>query len=232
MVHRVTSATSLRFIIYCITCKKTGKKYVGQTKNSLNVRWSQEVCGARSRSRGPRVLFAAIRKYGPKSFVREILEVVHGTYEDSDKAERRWISKMRCRVPHGYNLDAGGKSRGDVHEETRRRIRNRFTPAQWKERSMRVAAMQTPEQHRARVLKGVASQTAEQLHLKALKAARSQTLKQLRAKSLKAWAAPGAREKASLARKAWWRRQSPERLAEIAKKIASTRRAHASRGET
>lgn len=109
------------FTIYCHTNKVNGKRYVGQTLGTMEKRWSEHVSAARG-GWGCRALSAAIRKHGPEVFERELLEVVAGTQEDADKREVDWIKRLQCRVPHGYNLTAGGGALGHLHEDTKRLI--------------------------------------------------------------------------------------------------------------
>lgn len=109
-----------RFTIYCVTNKVNGKRYVGQTTGAMAARWKDHVRSA-NRNEGCRVLGAAIRKYGTDSFELEALEVVLGQ-EKADDAEAKWISERQSRVPHGYNLTAGGGGNGRHHDESKRLI--------------------------------------------------------------------------------------------------------------
>ena len=86
-----------------------GKRYVGQTRQTVAVRWSQHVSAAR-RPRGNHFL-CAIRKYGQRAFVQETLEEVP-SLEMANEAEQRWISYFNSNDSrYGYNLDAGGNAR-------------------------------------------------------------------------------------------------------------------------
>lgn len=111
---------SCRFTIYCVTNTVNGKRYVGQTSDTVEVRWKAHVASSRNKG-GCRVFCAAIRKYGAAAFVREILEVV-ATQSEADAAETKWISAKESRVPNGYNLTSGGGSYGRLHEESKRLI--------------------------------------------------------------------------------------------------------------
>jgi group I intron endonuclease len=111
------------FTIYCHTNKVNGKRYVGQTKQSMAQRWDVHVYHALKYWKAPRcrVFANAIRKYGADAFEHEVLEVV-ATQEEANVAEVKWIACMNCRVPHGYNLDAGG-GRVPRHPETIEKLR-------------------------------------------------------------------------------------------------------------
>lgn len=186
------------FIIYLRTCLVTGKKYVGQTKRGLMVRWSDCICSARKGQRG--CLYAAIRKYGADAWCHDVIAQVE-TQEAANKAERYWIRHHDCVRPKGYNIDAGGDVR-NTHPETRRKLREQCTPKEWSDRNLRIAAAMTPEQRRAKSLKGAATQTPEERRRKALRAAASQTAEQRHQKALKRWAGttPEQRRREALAR--------------------------------
>lgn len=131
-----------RFNIYCVTNKVNGKRYVGQTTSTIVVRWKDHVASAK-RNEGCRVLGAAIRKYGVESFELETIEVV-SDQEEADNAEAKWISGLQSRVPHGYNLTAGGGGNGRHHDESKRLIG---------EASLRHWHKMTPEQQAAKIKK-------------------------------------------------------------------------------
>lgn len=108
-----------RFIIYCHTNRMNGKKYVGQTKYSLEHRWSGHVHAALKR--GGRTAFCnAIRKHGADAFTHEVIDVVT-TQAGANSAERAWIEHLSCQSPNGYNLSSGGET-SITHEMTRQKI--------------------------------------------------------------------------------------------------------------
>jgi len=123
------------FYIYCHTAPN-GKRYIGQTCQKPEVRWSR---GNGYRDQGH--FRRAIEKYGWDNFNHEILCVVH--YKRvADLFEQHYIAKYDTfKSEHGYNLTKGGggtvgrkmseeerKQLGDrmrgreVSEETRRRL--------------------------------------------------------------------------------------------------------------
>jgi hypothetical protein len=58
-------------IIYLITNKVNGKKYIGQTVHSASRRWGGHKLSANKGSRLP--IHSAIRKYGPENFTVEVI---------------------------------------------------------------------------------------------------------------------------------------------------------------
>jgi group I intron endonuclease len=116
-------------IIYLITNKVNGKKYVGQTVKALKHRWNQHKRDARVGS--TQSLHCAVRKYGPTSFT---IEVIAASLEPFLNDLETFFIQMHCSrtKQHGYNMTAGGDGAGageDNHrfgkklsEETRRKI--------------------------------------------------------------------------------------------------------------
>lgn len=97
-------------------------KYVGFTSTSVTKRWKKHCADAASGSTS--VFHAAIRKYGPKSF---IVEVIHQT-EDAEYAlkviEPKFIMEYKTRLcDGGYNMTDGGEGAVGVFvsEETRKK---------------------------------------------------------------------------------------------------------------
>lgn len=97
--------------IYKVTCKTTGKVYVGQTqeyktKNNrpyhygMAGRWSDHVS---SSFKGLSPLHRAIQEYGSEDFTIEILETT--TQDFLDEKEAEYIEKLNAKVPNGYNCN-------------------------------------------------------------------------------------------------------------------------------
>jgi group I intron endonuclease len=92
-------------VIYLVTCKVNGKKYVGQTKFTLKKRWGEHLKKTKS---GCQLYFHnAIRKYGVGNFSCLELEVCQS--ENLNAAESKWIAYYDCQYPNGYNLTSGGE---------------------------------------------------------------------------------------------------------------------------
>jgi group I intron endonuclease len=95
-------------IIYMITCKTTGKKYIGQTNLPLNIRWNSHLTDAK---REKLLISKAIKRHGKDQF--DIIELVH--YEDNTLTEEElnlleeyYIAEFDSQTPNGYNISPGG----------------------------------------------------------------------------------------------------------------------------
>lgn len=111
-------------LIYLITNRVNGKKYVGQTVQTLKNRWSAHKSTAR-RGRG-KFIANALRKYGEDTFDVDILTNCKNK-KALDAAERWFIKMYQANDPKfGYNLSIGGGGRSGVHqtlsEEHKRKI--------------------------------------------------------------------------------------------------------------
>lgn len=107
----------MALVVYCLTNKLNGKKYVGQTKD-LKERIRQHRNGLNSSCRAIR---AAVRKHGWDSFDVEILSHPADRSE-ANRIERKFIRDMGTLSPRGYNLRDGGHTRSAFSEESRARI--------------------------------------------------------------------------------------------------------------
>jgi group I intron endonuclease len=92
--------------IYKLTCVSTGKSYIGFSNNP-DFRWKHGHCQAATQG-SKYMLHNAIRKYGPDSFKREILDEV----DDSAKGlmETMYIVIFNTYMPNGYNMTIGGEA--------------------------------------------------------------------------------------------------------------------------
>ena len=142
-----------RFTLYCHTNRVNGKRYVGQTTDTMGGRWKEHVSAAKQH-RGARLLGAAIRKYGSDVFDHEVLEVIVATQQEADITEAEWIKRKESRAPTGYNLTAGGGSNGLHHEDSKRLIAASV--------KKRLEAM-TPEQRTSLFQKNIRVWTPERL---------------------------------------------------------------------
>lgn len=109
-------------LIYCLTHRESGKKYVGQTVATLSHRMSQHRAEAARRSQ--MVIHKAIRKYGFAAFNVSVLEASVPLSQINER-EIYYISTLLSRTTqHGYNMTAGGDGRPDcpMTEETKQRI--------------------------------------------------------------------------------------------------------------
>lgn len=108
------------FEVYCLT-SPNGRRYVGFTSQGSDRRWRKHVTDAQRGSKLP--LHNAIRKYGPESFSRSLLERMT-TEAGAKQAERLWIKELGTFGSAGYNLTLGGEGMlGHVPSaETRARV--------------------------------------------------------------------------------------------------------------
>lgn len=93
-------------IIYMTTCRVSGKKYVGQSRQTLRLRSIGHRNSARSGA--TTAIASAIRKYGFESFSWEVLEQCEPSL--LDEREIALIKQHDTICPHGYNIEAGGSS--------------------------------------------------------------------------------------------------------------------------
>lgn len=94
-------------IIYLITNKENGKKYVGRTIQPLEHRWNNHVKGAKNKGDlHPMAICKAIAKHGIDAFEKSILEECEQTCIGS--RETFWIEKLNTLSPNGYNMTLGG----------------------------------------------------------------------------------------------------------------------------
>jgi group I intron endonuclease len=98
-------------IIYLITNKVNGKKYVGQHCGESESRWKQHLAAA-LKIENPLPLYRAMRKYGSDKFVYKVLETIPLEKGQAylDEREKYWIKKNNSLVTeNGYNLTEGGQ---------------------------------------------------------------------------------------------------------------------------
>jgi hypothetical protein len=118
-----------RGIIYLVTNTKTGKFYVGQTKEfsgikttvkyGIKARWRDHISGAMRNEVGCTELYKAIREHQPEDFKQELL--FYCKLSDRDDLEKLAIMKYRSNNPkYGYNVCSGGKGVSMVKPESQR----------------------------------------------------------------------------------------------------------------
>jgi len=106
-------------LVYLITNKINGKKYVGQTTKTLEQRWFDHI-NVRKRP-SCSYLHSAINKHGPENFEIKTLVIV-GTKWEMDLYESGMIKALNTKAPNGYNLTDGGDGcQGYVFTEEQRR---------------------------------------------------------------------------------------------------------------
>lgn len=93
-------------IVYLVTNRANGKRYVGKTQNSMKQRWRNHLADVR---RGKNwALHNAIRKYGPGSFEHDVL-AIGLTPSEGSECEKFYILLLGTRSHAlGYNMTDGG----------------------------------------------------------------------------------------------------------------------------
>jgi group I intron endonuclease len=150
-----------KFEIYCATNTVSGKSYFGASCNYRR-RWRGHLSSARRGS--PLLLYAAIRKYGPDTFLVERITTADTKGEAMAK-ERWFIAAYNTFGPDGYNMTPGGETPDpeqcrayalEIHarpefkalraENARRRRRNRLARrARQRRAEAKIAAMPMSE---------------------------------------------------------------------------------------
>ena len=90
--------------IYCITCLKTGEKYVGQS-TSIKRRWGTHKRELKNNIHYNKHMQRTYNKYGEDSFVYEVLEQCPA--DKLNEREKFYISLFDS-YNNGFNQDAGG----------------------------------------------------------------------------------------------------------------------------
>jgi len=106
--------------VYLLTNKTNGKRYVGQTTQQVERRWSQHICDAKRHGK-KYPLHRAINKYGKDGFEISVLAKAC-SIDGLNILERFFIGRLRTIVPFGYNLLSGGRNGGKLPETTRKKI--------------------------------------------------------------------------------------------------------------
>ncbi len=133
--------------IYCITNSVNGKRYVGQTIQSIEARWRAH----RSSHGRCRALENAIRKYGAEAFSIEGIAIAESQSE-LDRLEQLWIERLDTVSPKGYNLRGGGGGVGRMHDETKAIMR---AIGKRPERLVQMAEMRNSPEVRAKMTEGL-----------------------------------------------------------------------------
>jgi group I intron endonuclease len=105
--------------IYCITNLINGKKYIGQTIQSVEKRFKRH-CWPSTLRRAAMPISLAIKKYGKENFKVELLHECF-SQEQLDKMEIYYANNLDTFSPNGYNLRAGNGP-GSMSEETKEKI--------------------------------------------------------------------------------------------------------------
>lgn len=94
------------YLLAVFTNKHKWKRYVGQTKRTIDVRWTQHMSNAKYFKNGSVALENAIRKYGADAF--ECIQLTECDNADLNELEIKFIDVYDTMYPKGYNLTRGG----------------------------------------------------------------------------------------------------------------------------
>lgn len=115
-VLKSNSAFAVMAIIYMATCVPSGKRYIGQTRQSLRMRSFGHRSSAKSGSMN--AMACAIRKYGFEAFTWTELETC--SLEELDEREIALIEQHNTLCPNGYNITIGGRSVPEHNKQQRK----------------------------------------------------------------------------------------------------------------
>lgn len=102
--------------IYIITNLINGKQYVGQTVETIKIRFNNHCAGKNS------VISKAIRKYGKKNFKVQELAIAYNQ-KQLDLSEGFYIKSFNTLSPNGYNIKEIIDGKGRHSKETIEKIR-------------------------------------------------------------------------------------------------------------
>jgi group I intron endonuclease len=171
-------------VIYCITNTVNGKKYIGQTVQSVRARWSahqnSDYCAA---------LYRAIQKHGAEAF--NVVEVASAdSKEQLNELEVQFIRELKTTDRAlGYNLREGG-SFGKHTAESKQKMSEKVAAAYRRDPSIR-------EKRRMQMLGSTQTEHAR---------------KKLRAANLGKQASAETKAKLAETRKALWATEAGERM--------------------
>ena len=110
------------YIIYCLTCNVNGKRYVGQTRTSLDLRMASHMSDSRRVSRKHCVIHGAIAKHGISSFTVEVL-ADNLAEAEVDEREKYFIATFRSsEKAFGYNRTSGGQKSHTMSEAAKKKL--------------------------------------------------------------------------------------------------------------
>lgn len=102
-------------IIYKATNKVNGKVYIGQTKNTLQIRKKSHIDSAFSKLSKKFPFQYAIRKYGREGFHWEEIDRA-STKDELNEKEINWIKDYGACGTKGYNVSLGGAFSGNQYK--------------------------------------------------------------------------------------------------------------------
>lgn len=105
-------------VIYVITNKLNGKRYVGQTTRGLKRRWKDHKYYSK---KGKTYLYCSMRYYGVDNF--EIKAILYCEKKHLDMFEIQLIKNMKTMDRRfGYNNESGGNKNKQLSDETKKKL--------------------------------------------------------------------------------------------------------------
>ncbi len=159
MANSDRNTKSFRGIIYLLTCRTSGKIYVGQTTKPTAIhRWRGHVVHANLRLSTCH-LHRAIRKYGAEAF--DVSEIACASSAAAlNELETYFIKSLRSYEPAiGYNMTFGGDAATpteDVRRKLSDKLRGRkLSPEQCRQMSIRNKGKVLSGEHKASIARGL-----------------------------------------------------------------------------
>jgi hypothetical protein len=84
--------------IYQITCDHCGEKYIGSTKQSLNIRLSKHKSRAKKDESKNGDIHSHMRAVGPNHFKIELIANVNGGRKELLEQEEKYIQKLKPKL--------------------------------------------------------------------------------------------------------------------------------------
>ena len=108
------------WVIYCATCRITGKSYVGQSKEYEERKYKHIYFSKTNKYKGKGHAFNnALKKHGAENFTWQILES-NLTLDQANESEEFYVSYLLTLAPNGYNILPGGSNR--KHSEATKKL--------------------------------------------------------------------------------------------------------------
>jgi group I intron endonuclease len=117
----MSSSKKTTGLVYLLTNKINGKKYVGQTTQIIKRRIARHKDDALHHPKYP--INFAIRKYGMENFECKILKDSL-SFDQMDFYEKKFIKELKTRTPGGYNCESGGCKLKTHSEKSKKKTSN------------------------------------------------------------------------------------------------------------
>jgi hypothetical protein len=99
----------LHITLYEITCLVDGKKYIGITSTTIEIRWRRHLRQTKEGIRPKGGLHEAIEIHGIKNFSEPEILGIYSYIQEARDAEILAIKQQQTRKPNGLNLTSGGE---------------------------------------------------------------------------------------------------------------------------